>query len=97
MATLTRRERSRAPTGDREAAHRFHQPGLCLTTMGQIAEAAGVAVQTVYFVIHTKAALLARAIDFAVIGEGDAATTGRAAVVSRHGEAPEIDEALRHW
>jgi AcrR family transcriptional regulator len=37
--------------------------------MAQIAEAAGVAVQTVYFTFHTKAALLSRAYDFAVMGE----------------------------
>ena len=61
MATLTRRERSRA-THWRivEAAHRlFTIQGYASTTMGQVAEAAGVAVQTVYFVFHTKAALLA--------------------------------------
>lgn len=41
------------------------------TTMAHIAEAAGVAVQTVYFTFHTKAAVLSRAYDFAVAGEGE--------------------------
>jgi AcrR family transcriptional regulator len=39
--------------------------------MAQVADAAGVAVQTVYFAFHTKAALLSRALDFAVLGEED--------------------------
>jgi AcrR family transcriptional regulator len=39
--------------------------------MAQIAEAAGVAVQTVYFTFHTKAAVLSRAYDFAVMGEDE--------------------------
>ena len=38
--------------------------------MALIAERAGVAVQTVYFVFHTKAELLSRSYDFAVMGEG---------------------------
>ena len=39
--------------------------------MSAIAERAGVAVQTVYFVFHTKPALLTAAIDSAVMGEVD--------------------------
>jgi AcrR family transcriptional regulator len=39
--------------------------------MSAIAERAGVAVQTVYFVFHTKPALLTAAIDTAVMGEVD--------------------------
>src|SRR6478735_10920326 len=49
----------------------FCERGYAGTTMAQIAEAAGVAVQTVYFSFHTKAAVLSRAYDFAVMGEGD--------------------------
>ena len=73
MASLTRRERSRATHWKIvEAAHRlFSTQGYAATTMAQVAEAAGVAVQTVYFVFHTKPALLARAIDFAVMGRDD--------------------------
>ena len=47
----------------------FCEQGYAGTTMAQIAQAAGVAVQTVYFVFHTKAALLGRAYEFAVKGE----------------------------
>ena len=36
--------------------------------MAAIAQRAGVAVQTVYFVFHTKAELLSRVIDAAVLG-----------------------------
>jgi AcrR family transcriptional regulator len=39
--------------------------------MADIAGAADVAVQTVYFTFHTKSELLSRAYDFAVLGEGD--------------------------
>jgi len=49
----------------------FCERGYAGTTMAQIAEAAGVAVQTVYFIFHTKAAVLSRAYDFAVMGEGE--------------------------
>src|SRR6476659_1591193 len=49
----------------------FCERGYIGTTMAQIAEAAGVAVQTVYFTFHTKAAVLSRAYDYAVSGEGE--------------------------
>ena len=98
MATLTRRERARA-THWRivEAAHRlFTSQGYASTTMGQIAEAAGVAVQTVYFVFHTKAALLARAIDFAVMGKETPRPPEEQPWYRAMRDAPGIDEALRH-
>jgi AcrR family transcriptional regulator len=98
MATLTRRERSRA-THWRivEAAYRlFTSQGYASTTMGQVAEAAGVAVQTVYFVFHTKAALLARAIDFAVMGKETPRPPEEQPWYRAMHDAPGIDEALRH-
>jgi AcrR family transcriptional regulator len=55
----------------RAAYELFIQRGYPATTMGDIAGAAGVAVQTVHFVFGTKAQLLHAAYDFAVIGEGD--------------------------
>jgi len=39
--------------------------------MTAVAERAGVAVQTVYFVFHTKAALLQACYELAVLGEED--------------------------
>src|SRR5215218_9947783 len=55
----------------RAAAEEFRLRGYHGATMSAIAERAGVAVQTVYFVFHTKPALLTAAIDSAVIGEVD--------------------------
>jgi AcrR family transcriptional regulator len=53
------------------ATEEFRSSGYHGTTMSAIAKRAGVAVQTVYFVFHTKPALLTAAIDTAVMGEGD--------------------------
>ena len=50
------------------AAHEFRASGYHGTTMAAIAKRAGVAVQTVYFVFHTKPALLTATIDDAVMG-----------------------------
>ncbi len=41
--------------------------------MADIADAAGVAVQTVYFVFHTKSDVLSSTYELAVLGEGDPA------------------------
>lgn len=51
------------------ATEEFRAGGYHGTTMAGIAKRAGVAVQTVYFVFHTKPALLTAAIDSAVMGE----------------------------
>ncbi len=53
------------------ATEEFRAGGYHGTTMAAIAKRAGVAVQTVYFVFHTKPALLTAAIDSAVMGEED--------------------------
>jgi AcrR family transcriptional regulator len=53
------------------ATEEFRSSGYHGATMSAIAERAGVAVQTVYFVFHTKPALLTAAIDTAVMGEVD--------------------------
>ena len=98
MATLTRRERSRA-THWRivEAAYRlFTDKGYASTTMAEVAEAADVAVQTVYFVFHTKSALLARTIDFAVMGQESPRPPEEQAWYRAMQEARQIDEALRY-
>jgi len=98
MATLSRRERSRA-THLRivEAAHHlFTTQGYASTTMGQVAEAAGVAVQTVYFVFHTKATLLARTCEFAVMGNETPLPPEEQPWYRAMRDAPGIDGALRH-
>src|SRR4029078_3851221 len=49
----------------------FCERGYSGTTMADIAQVAGVAVQTVSYTFHTRAAVLSRAYDFAVGGEGE--------------------------
>jgi AcrR family transcriptional regulator len=72
-AAPTRRARTRATQWRivKAAFTLFCEHGYSGTTMAHIAEAAGVAVQTVYFTFHTKAAVLNRAYDFAVMGEDE--------------------------
>lgn len=72
-AKPTRRERARATRLriTRAAYARFRERGYAGTTMADVAESAGVAVQTVYFVFHTKTELLSGAYELAVLGEDD--------------------------
>lgn len=72
-ARPTRRDRARATRRRIIAAAyaRFCEHGYAGTTMADVAAAAGVAVQTIYFVFHTKAELFAGAYEFAVLGEAD--------------------------
>jgi AcrR family transcriptional regulator len=65
--------------------------------MAQIAEAAGVAVQTIYFGFHTKAALLSRAYDFAVMGEDEPQIPQQQAWYQAMTAEPEVIRALRHF
>ena len=52
------------------AAHdEFTEKGFHGATIASIASRAGVAAQTVYFVFHTKAALISAVIDTAVMGD----------------------------
>lgn len=59
----TRRARARATRLRiaEVAARLFSEQGYAGTTMGRIAQVAGVAIQTVYFTFHTKAELLIEA------------------------------------
>src|SRR6516225_6294752 len=69
----SRRERARA-TRLRiiRAAHRlFVERGYAGTRMADVAEEAGVAVQSVYFTFHTKVELLQACYELAVLGEDD--------------------------
>jgi AcrR family transcriptional regulator len=70
---LTRRERARRTRAAivRAATEEFRARGYHGATMAAIAQRAGVAVQTVYFVFGTKPALLTATIDDAVMGESD--------------------------
>lgn len=64
----------------REAAARlFVEQGVAVTTMRQVAEAAGVAERTVYTAFSTKTALFNEVIDIATVGdEQPVAVAGRA-------------------
>jgi AcrR family transcriptional regulator len=81
-----------------KAAYRlFCAQGYAGTTMAEIAEAAGVAVQSVYFTFHTKAALLSRAYDFAVMGEEEPQIPQRQAWYEAMTAEPDVSQALRHF
>jgi AcrR family transcriptional regulator len=70
VKTSVRRDRA-AATRERiltAAYEQFATGGYHATTMPDVAAAAGVAVQTVYFVFHTKAILLEQAYARAVLG-----------------------------
>lgn len=86
---LSKRERSAVTRRSivQAAAQEFTASGYHGATMASISRRAGVATQTVYFVFHTKTALLTAAIDAAVMGDeelppersawwGEATTTG---------------------
>ena len=96
---LSRRGRAKA-THSRivKAAYAlFCERGYAGTTMAQIAGAAGVAVQTVYFTFHTKAALLSRAYDFAVMGEEEPLAPQQQPWYQAMTAAPDVTEAVRHF
>ena len=106
MAEVKRHAQSELTRRDRAAATRlritkaaytlFCERGYAGATMTDIADAAGVAVQTVYFVFHTKSELLSRAYDFAVLGEGDRVPPEKTAWYLRMTDEPELTTALLH-
>jgi AcrR family transcriptional regulator len=69
----TRRDRAVATRTRiaRAATELFCDLGYTGTKMTAVAQRAGVAVQTVYFVFHTKAALLQACYELAMLGEED--------------------------
>ena len=106
MAAVKQRPKSRTSRRDRARATRlritksayalFCERGYVGTTMADIAEAAGVAVQTVYFTFHTKSELLSKAYDFAVLGEGDPLPPEQQPWYAEMTAEPNIVPALRH-
>lgn len=80
-----------------EAAYTlFCERGYAGVTMVEIAEAAGVAVQTVYFAFHTKGELLSRTYDFAVRGGDEPLPPEQQAWYARMTAEPDVAAALRH-
>lgn len=94
----TRRERAQATRLriTKVAYTLFSERGYAETTMAEIAEAGGVAVQTVYFTFHTKGELLSRAFDFAVLGEDGPAPPEEQEWYARMTAEPDLVMALRH-
>lgn len=74
----------------------FCERGYAGTTMTDIADAAGVAVQTVYFTFHTKSELLSRAYDFAVLGESEPLPPEQQPWYAEMTATPDLATALRH-
>jgi AcrR family transcriptional regulator len=95
---LTRRDRARATRLriTKAAYTLFCERGYAGTTMSDVAVAAGVAVQTVYFTFHTKSELLSRAYDYAVLGEGDPVPPDKTAWYAMMANEPDVTAALRH-
>ena len=106
MAAVKQRPKPQTSRRDRARATRlritkaaytlFCERGYVGTTMAEIAEAAGVAVQTVYFTFHTKSELLSKAYDFAVLGEGDPVPPEQQPWHAEMTAEPNIVPALRH-
>jgi AcrR family transcriptional regulator len=77
------------------AAELFRHRGYTRTTMADIAAAAGVAVQTVYFVFHTKTEVLDSAYSLAVMGEDDPAVPQDQAWYRQAVAEPDVTIAVR--
>ncbi len=80
------------------AAHaEFLEAGYHGATVAAIAKRAGVAVQTVYFVFHTKADLISAVIDVAVLGEDDPTPPEQTEWWAAMQSAATATEALRRF
>lgn len=93
----TRRERAQATRLriTKAAYTLFCERGYTGVTMVEIAEAAGVAVQTVYFAFHTKGELLSHTYDFAVLGGDEPLPPEQQAWYARMTAEPDVAVALR--
>ena len=77
------------------AASLFCERGYTGTTIADIAAAAGVAVQTVYFVFHTKVDVLNSAYTLAVMGEDEPAVPQQQAWYRQAVAEPDASAATR--
>jgi AcrR family transcriptional regulator len=73
----------------------FCERGYEGTTMADVAKQAGVAVQTVYFVFHTKRDLLSGSYELAVLGEADPLLPERQAWYLAAQRAPDLSSAIK--
>jgi TetR/AcrR family transcriptional regulator of autoinduction and epiphytic fitness len=92
----SRRERARATRLRivRSAHELFVERGYPATTMEDIAAAAGVAVQTVYYTFKTKSLLLREAVDLAGAGSPDEPPVAQRAWLQEAMTEPSGDRAL---
>src|SRR5664280_247761 len=90
-----RRARATRSRITKAAAKLFGERGYTGTTMADIAAAAGVAVQTVYFVFHTKTEVLDSAYSLAVMGEDDPAVPQDQAWYRQAVAEPDVTIAVR--
>ena len=77
------------------AAELFRERGYTRTTITDIAAAAGVAVQTVYFVFHTKTEILDSAYSLAVMGADDPAVPQDQLWYRQAVAEPDVSVAMR--
>ena len=76
------------------AARRFVERGYLGTTMEAIADSAGVAVQTVYYVFGTKRNVLASVLDVQIAGNADTVPVARQTWVDEIAAVPHAHAAL---
>ncbi len=74
----------------------FCERGYAGTMLADVARRAGVAVATVRFVFHTKAELLSRVFDFAVMGDDGPLPPEEQEWYGRMSAEPDLVRALRH-
>jgi AcrR family transcriptional regulator len=93
----SRRDRSAATRLKimRAAEAEFLAKGFHGATIASIAEQAGVASQTVYFVFHNKAALISAVLDNAVLGDAEPTVPQESAWWAAAAAEPRAAEALR--
>jgi len=74
----------------------FCERGYAGTMLADVAQRSGVAVATVRFVFHTKAELLSRVFDFAVMGDDGPLPPEEQEWYGRMSAEPDLVTALRH-
>lgn len=94
----SRRERARETRRRIRVSARalFAEHGYAGTTMAAVADAAGVAVQTVYFVFHTKGELFREVYDRAVLGDDEPVPPPETAWWRAMATVDDAEEALGH-
>jgi len=79
------------------ATRLFVERGYAATTMAQLAESAGVAVDTVYAVAGRKPELFLRLVESAISGTGDAVPAGERGYVREMRAEPDAAAKLRRY